>query len=181
MPQPPHPHAPHPPPAPPKKTSLKLVLILAGGGAVVVLVLVAIGVYTFYASPRAQAYADAIAAAQKGKNAPGTTELRALGCKEAMVVKSEDLGNILGPAVAEGTDLAGADTSPRESVTCVVASTTNFPTCDLVARTYVGAVGERAGAFLTGVTTSDGKSVCTALYGGSGVLQERVYDGLDTP
>lgn len=105
----------------------------AGAVAIVVVVVVAVRGCSSRdeAAPRAPAAPGAgVHLATEGMRAPGTRELRALGCSQAIVV---DMQQLLGDAgsVREG--------EPRYMVTCDVAAGASAPTCERAAETYLRA------------------------------------------
>lgn len=105
--------------------------------------------------------------AAKGVTAPGTTEIRALGCEQAVVVDSKDVSAIVNDLVDGGFD-AGLDFLV---VTCQVGAKAAAPSCDDVARTYVRAVGTASSPFMASVQR-DGEqnALCEATYDASGAL-----------
>lgn len=105
--------------------------------------------------------------AQKGLTAPGTTELRALGCEQAMVIDLKEVGTTM-------MDIfdAGIDASLPEGlmVTCQVRRG-RAPSCDDVASTYVRAVGTASAEFTVTVQRQgDGTAMCESTYDTSGAL-----------
>jgi hypothetical protein len=117
-----------------------LLAIAAGGAGAVVVVLVGIVLAVRSCSdatpsgPRPgsgdlNAHASA---ADEGTRAPGTTELRQLGCEHALVV---DMAKLLGDASLVRRD------EPRYMVTCDVPAAVEPPTCERAAAAYFGAVG----------------------------------------
>jgi hypothetical protein len=119
-----------------------LVAIAAGGAALVVAVVIGAVVAARSCSsdappPPARASGNANAAVgEEGMRAPGTAELRKLGCEQALVV---DMARLLGDAsrIREG--------EPGIMVTCdVPAALYDAPTCDRAAAAYFGAIGGTA-------------------------------------
>jgi len=118
-----------------------LVAIAAGGAALVVAVVIGAVVAARSCSsdappPPARAGGNANAAVgEEGMRAPGTAELRKLGCEQALVV---DMARLLGDAsrIREG--------EPRTMVTCDVPAAGDAPTCDRAAAAYFGAIGGSA-------------------------------------
>ena len=108
--------------------------------------------------------------AQKGLNAPGTTELRALGCEQAIVLDMKDVGNLVNDVFDAGVSVdSGVD---GLIVTCTIPAKASIISCDDVAKTYVRAVGGTASADLT-VTVkrpNDSRAVCESTYDSSGAF-----------
>ncbi|HEY3358823.1 MAG TPA: hypothetical protein VGQ83_36580 [Polyangia bacterium] len=75
--------------------------------------------------------------------APGTAELRKLGCQQAMVMDLASLARTF--AGDAGVNLKDEDTALM--ITCQVGFTGKAPSCAQVASTYVGAVGTAKGRF----------------------------------
>ena len=128
-------------------------LILLGG------LLAAFFVYRFVSSPDGQKIVSAVtsgaALASEAASAPGTKELRGIGCTNAAVfdaAKVEAIARTFGDAGApEG--LPGE----RLAIVCEVRRGGTAPTCDQVATTYLGAIGGRAaGPFQVTVGVANG-------------------------
>ena len=101
-----------------------------------------------------------VTAATEGMNAKGTTEMRQLGCEQALVV---DMARVLGSAnrIEPG--------EPRWMVTCDVGSSTVAPGCDRVASTYFGAVGSPDGNVCVRVSrTGASQPSCSRIYAPTG-------------
>jgi hypothetical protein len=100
-------------------------------------------------------------AATEGMSAKGTTEMRQLGCEQALVV---DMARVLGGA---GRIEPG---EPRWMVTCDVgAGGASAPTCERVASVYFGAVGAPEGNVCVRVSsTGASKPTCSRLYAPNG-------------
>jgi hypothetical protein len=111
---------------------------LAAGGAAIVLVAV-VGVVLALRScggdataPAARGAAGNASVAEEGERAPGTAELRALGCNPAIVV---DMVHLLG-----GASRVNAG-EPRYMITCDVLANADPPACERVASVYFRAIG----------------------------------------
>ncbi len=109
--------------------------------------------------------------AQKGLNAPGTTELRSLGCEQAIVLDMKDVGSMMNDVFDAGV---GVDSGTLDGlmVTCTLSNRAAPISCDDVARTYVTAVGGTATAQFT-VTVkhqSDSRALCESTYDATGAL-----------
>ncbi len=143
-------------PSPPKKRTGCFVaaMIAAGVGLLVVLV---VGFFVWKAGR------VVLDMARDGMNAPGTAEVRAAGCDTAMVMSMDKLLAMF--------DAAGAPPgkTPTAIVSCVMNAGKTPPTCDEVARAYVGAVPSPTGPFTVTVqVTGILKSQCQKLYDQSG-------------
>jgi hypothetical protein len=111
--------------------------------------------------------------AQKGLNAPGTTELRSLGCEQAMVLDMKDVGSMMNDVFDAGV-AAGGDAGSLDGlmVTCTLSMRAAPVACNDVARTYVTAVGGTASAQFT-VTVKrqgDSRALCESTYDVSGAF-----------
>jgi hypothetical protein len=140
---------------------------IAAGGAGIVLVLV-IGAVLLVRScggepppPAAQLPAGNATIADEGMRAPGTAELRQLGCEHALVV---DMARLLGNG---GHVRAG---EPRYMVTCDVPASADPPACDRVAAVYFRAIGGSADDPVGVRVLRDGAGApaCSHLYAPSG-------------
>jgi hypothetical protein len=100
-------------------------------------------------------------AATEGMSAKGTTEMRQLGCDQALVV---DMARVLGsPSRIEPGE-------PRWMVTCDVGGgTTPAPACERVAAAYFSAVGTPDGNVCVRVSrTGASAPSCSRLYAATG-------------
>lgn len=159
------------PPQPQPKRGRGCVIALSIVMAIFAVVLIGsvIAIGLFAASDTGQgafkAISDGTKVATKGMKAPGTPELRALGCEQAMVVPMKDFASVLADL-----DAAGAGSVPDELlVTCQASTFGKPPSCDDVARTYVGAVGRASGDFFVTVTRQgSGQAECEQTYDANG-------------
>jgi hypothetical protein len=144
-----------------------LVGIAAAGGAIVLVlvVVVVLVVRSCSGGPpptpvRGGANANAHVG-EEGMRAPGTAELRQLGCDHALVV---DMAKLLGdPARVR-------DGEPRYMVTCDVSPASEAPTCERAAAVYLAAIGGMADAAFGVRVLREGASapVCSHLYAPNG-------------
>jgi hypothetical protein len=113
-----------------------------------------------------KAISDGTKVAAKGLKAPGTPELRALGCQQAMVTEMRDFATVMGDL-----DAGDMSTVPNDLlVTCQGKAFETPPTCDEVASTYVRAVGKASSEFFVTVTRQgSSKPDCEQLYDETGV------------
>jgi hypothetical protein len=107
--------------------------------------------------------------AQKGMTAPGTPELRALGCQTAMVVDLKDMNELMNDLLDGGPDASHLD---GLIVTCDLPSRAAAIACDDVAKTYVSAVGGTATAnFVVTVKHHDNsRALCESTYDDTGTF-----------
>ena len=152
---------------PPKKSSNGCLIALAvvGGLFLVIAGLVAFGFYKFATSKEGAAIlavaGDGMEIALEAQRAPGTKELRGLGCKQAMVVDMAKLERLVSRFDA------GAP-PPRSELSVMVVCQAGYigtpPACDDAARTYVAAAGAPARKFAVTVN-EQGKNrpVCSSV------------------
>jgi len=144
------------------------VLALGIGSGALVLVVVVGGVLLLRACTRGSGAGATTAApdrgataAAEGMNAKGTTEMRQVGCEQALVV---DMARVLGGAsrIEPG--------EPRWMVTCDVgAGAAPAPACERVASVYFAAVGAPNGNVCVRVSrTGASKPACSQLYAPNG-------------
>ncbi len=138
------------PPTPQKKANSGCLIAVIVVGALVALVCLVGVVVSFVAaqSPEGKKAMSlmgrGISAAAKAMNAPGTPELRALGCPEAMVMDPEEVMELVGEFIDAGPP-RGADERMKTVVIC--QGSFSLPTCDEVADAYRTAKGVTPGPF----------------------------------
>jgi hypothetical protein len=144
----------------------QLVAIAAGGAGIVLVV--AAGAIFLVRSCSSQAPAPETrlptgnaTVADEGMRAPGTAELRKLGCEHALVV---DMSRLLG----NGGHVRPGE--PRYMVTCDLPASADAPPCDRVAAVYLAAIGGMADDPIGVRVLRDGAPapVCSHLYAPSG-------------
>jgi hypothetical protein len=167
---------------PRKKTStLTIVLAILGGGLLLFFVAVGVAIYALVSSPKGRAIVgvmgEAVKISARAQKAPGTAELRAMGCKQAMVMDIDDLGKMMAPLDAAPPPRQEALFG--EMVVCSAGPFHTPPSCENVAATYVSAVGPRQKSFVVSVQRT-GKRDCTILYDSSG-QKVRSLDPQATP
>jgi hypothetical protein len=152
---------------PPKKKGMSgcmIALLVVVGLCVVGGLVIGLIVWRVATSEEGKKIVNAVSSgaqmAVEAQNAPGTAELRALGCAQAMVMdaaKVQELAAQFGDAGPKANGLI---------VTCNVSRAGKAPTCDDVATTYVKAVGGRAsGRFeVTVDANGDKKAGCAVVY-----------------
>lgn len=169
--------------SPPKKkrSTFAIVMAVLGIAFLLFVLALAIGGYAFFTSKEGKQLAgvmgEAMKMSKKAQNAPGTKELRAKGCVQAMVMDLDDF-----TTMAETLDAAPVkreDPGFGEMVICTVNPWSTPLPCDDVARAYVGTVGPRPKPFFA-LSQQAGKSkpMCHVLYDAQGT---RVRDFTDDP
>jgi hypothetical protein len=141
-------------------------IVLAGAGGAIALVALTVAVLAIRGcasdgsarAPRAPGVGANVA--RDGMQAPGTSELRALGCDPALVL---DLYRLLGDASAVRPG------EPRYIVTCDIPGAA-APTCERAAATYFAALGGSAGGNVNIRVARVGVSapLCSRIYAPSG-------------
>jgi hypothetical protein len=182
--QPPPPQQPYPPaqgyapppvqaPRPPKKSGGKGCLIALAVVGGIVLLVGAVGaffVYRFANSPDGKKIVSAVASGASlvatAATAPGTNELRALGCKTAMVFDAADLEAIANTLGDGGT--AQIAHGERLAVACATGRGATAPTCDQVAAAYIAAVGRATGPLTVRVGANGESPTCEEMYSATG-------------
>ena len=141
-----------------------LALGIAGAGLVVVGIVIMVVAYKFMSSSSGQGVVEASKLAMESLQAPGTAELRGIGCAQAAVVDTERMEAV----VRKFADDAAATLPNRDfklQITCQARASGTTPTCEEVARTYHDAVTTPAGRYLVSVNASGSKTAsCFALY-----------------
>ena len=145
-----------------------IALAAAGGAAALGVIALAIGVMracssdpSGAASARNQQSTEGAGVARAGMDAPGTAELRRLGCDPALVL---DMARLLGDASAIRSG------EPRYVVTCDVPGT-QAPACERVAAAYFAAAGVSPEGIVNVRVSRPGSSVplCARRYAPSGM------------
>lgn len=162
-------------PPPPKKKGMSTGCIVA-----IVAVLVffgSIGGIVFYVVYRVSqdkdvqnvmgAIGDVAALAAEAQSAPGTAELRAAGCQEALALDTEKMMKLMGKFVDAGPAPTPKDIDFEKMVVCKAFPFGTPPRCDDLAKTYAAAAHGR-GQFMLSVQQNN-KSSCGAVYSASGV------------
>ena len=167
---------------PPKKSSghgcLIASLIVGGLFLFAVLALVLFG-YRYVQSGKGKAiwnaFKEATAIAEQGMNAPGTAELRELGCKQAFVMDTSQLAK-LGEAFSGIGGKPSEKSSMGTMVVCMVGYLGRGPSCDEAAAVYVKALGGSAPhPFVVMVKAqSSSKADCFSSYSPDGKLQKNM-------
>ena len=161
--------------APVKKKGMSgclMAFLIVGGIVVVIGIVVTVLVVRFFNSADGQRVIGAVKegahAVQDAQHAPGTTELKALGCNTPMVMDIDKLAQSMGEFWDAGTVPAEKKGQIGLVVTCP-AGVSKKPSCDDVATTYVKAVGGAAAKkFSAEVTNVGGSSACKKTYNADG-------------
>jgi hypothetical protein len=117
------------------------------------------------------AIGDAAKIAADAQNAPGTAELRALGCEQALAIDPVKMLKIADRFVDAGS--APPSATPPDVTMMVMCQVGTFgvpPACDDAARAYVRGASPR-GKFMLSVQRGSNKSTqCSGMYSASGAL-----------
>jgi hypothetical protein len=178
------PVAPPPRPVPPKRSNRGCFIALAivGGVGFVVVALAAFGIYRFANSKEGKmvvgTFGDMVELAAEAQHAPGTPEVRAMGCDTAMAMDMDRMTSIM----HERLDASATVPSTFSMlVVCQIGmfSSKTPPTCDDVARTYVGAAGSPARGFAVNVQRGSGRAnvICSTLYDSAGTKVKDLAPG----
>jgi hypothetical protein len=140
-------------------------LLIVGGILLVLGIVVVILVVRFFNSPDGKKFVSTVkqagSAVQAAQNAPGTTELKAMGCVQPMVMDTQQLMQSIGDIYDAGPMPENVHTKEKSLiVTCPVPMLKSLD-CDDVAKTYVKAVGGKADRkFTVQVKGQGGSSLC---------------------
>lgn len=164
---------------PPKKKGMSTGCIIA-----IVMVLVFFGsiagivLYFVYAVSQNKdvqnimgAIGDAAKLAAEAQNAPGTKELRAAGCQEAMALDTEKMKKLISSFVDAGPGAAPempGELDTEKMVVCKASPIGSTPKCDDLAKTYAGAAHLK-GQFMLSVQQNNA-TTCTGIYSSSGAV-----------
>ena len=147
-----------------------------GGFRIVGIVLLVLGVAVFAVCAggawwlsQNEAVMDGLESITASISAPGTDELRAAGCSEAMVLDPGVFFRVAGELSQELGELAEGEAEgllPDALVNCTTSADTDL-TCDEVAEVYRAAVPDLAGPFMAQVT-SGSADPCQQVYAADG-------------
>jgi hypothetical protein len=162
--------------APAPRTSGSGCLIALGIVAAVLLllaVIVGVVIYRAASSPEGRKVLgmvrDGARVVGEATTAPGTKELRGIGCEAAMVMDLQAMMRVFG---ADGGTPAAGEQLDR-FVICSVGMVAKAPTCDQVAETYVGAVGQGKGSFQAMVQRQGrNRPACATCYDAAGAKRK---------
>ena len=135
------------------------VLLVLGGIAV------AVAIYFISQNPELRKIASVVGEGMKvvkdAQEAPGTSEMRDSGCSEAFVFDTERLVQ-LGEKFTDATPSLPSGT-PKKLVVCQVPGGGNVPSCEEVAKTYLGAAPKPDRKFAV-MVQDDSSTQCSQLY-----------------
>ncbi len=163
--------------APPKKgmSGCIVALLVLAGVVVIGVVIVGYGAWRVYSSPEGQKLAKVVGEsaklAEEARTAPGTAELRKSGCQEAMVMDIARM-EALGRDLADAAPAKRAPGSSDKLVVCQVGSLGKPPTCDAVARTFVGAAPPSSAFRVQVQVQGKSKATCEGTYAKDGTELE---------
>lgn len=125
------------------------------------------------------AIGDVAAIAAEAQTAPGTAELRAQGCQEALALDAEKMKKLMSTFVDAGSG-GGMPPAPtgmefEKIVVCKAGAFSTPPKCDDLARTY-SAAAHLKGQFMLSVQQNN-KSVCASIYTAAGASVAPVGPG----
>ncbi len=140
-----------------------IVLVVLGLGMVLVC---AGGVYWVSQN---EAVMEGLQSIADSQNAPGTEELRAAGCDQAMVLDPTVFLRMAAGFSDEFDELQQANVADEMPSTIVICNATGSgaPSCPDVARVYVESVGSAEGPFMVQVA-SGGSDPCQEVYAADG-------------
>jgi hypothetical protein len=116
------------------------------------------------------AIGDATKIMAEAQAAPGTAELRALGCEQAMALDPVKLMKIADRFTDAGTAPPATPSDVHMMVMCQVGAFGTPPACDDAARAYVRGASP-SGKFMVSVQQGSSKNKqCTGIYSPSGTL-----------
>lgn len=168
-----------PPAGPPKKKGMStgcvvaLVVVLVFFGSIGAIVLL-IG-YKVSQDKDVQnvfgAIGEAATIMAEAQSAPGTAELRAIGCEQAMALDPAKMLKIADRFVdAGGSPPSATPPEVERIVMCQVGAFGTAPSCDDAARVYVRGAAPRGKFMLTVQQGSSKNKQCSGVYSASGVL-----------
>ena len=182
---------PPPLPAKRKRSAFATVMLVLGGGFLLFLLVAAVAFVLFLRSDTGKKVSgimgEAMKMSKRSQNAPGTKELRAMGCAQAMVMTPEDFETIAAQLDAgrldERDERGQRQSALHEIVICSVNLWSDPPPCDRVAAAYLGAVGPRPSPYLvTSQQAGKPNPACTVLYDADGTrLRDLSHDPAHEP
>ncbi len=126
-----------------------------------------------------KAVGSGIELAQKGQTAPGTKEIRELGCQQAMVLSADDFKTFIGQFEKDSSKLTQFNFS---LVQCQMGFGKAVVTCPQVVEAYMTAVPTPTEPFLVQVTKPGNKEpLCQKVYDTKGQEMEEATSGLEVP
>lgn len=113
------------------------------------------------------AIGEAAELATEAQAAPGTNELRAIGCEQAMALDAAKMQKLMGSFMDGGAPPPSAASDVDRIVMCQVGYGT-APTCDDAAKAYAKGASAH-GKFMLTVQVSK-RTTCSGIYGTGGAL-----------
>jgi hypothetical protein len=164
----------HPTPTSKKRSGCLIALGVVVGLLLLLALIAGLFIWRWVKSEKGQmvigAVGDATKAARKGFNAPGTAELRAAGCQQAVVIDSADMASIVKRFIKDG----GIDDAELNAqlgkllIACDVGYGDEAPDCDELARAYLKAAGRAKRPFEIRVQGQGNKPLCVGDYNQDG-------------
>jgi hypothetical protein len=154
------------PGSPQKKSGRGCVVVLSllGGLFFLGLVGIAIAAWMAASSPKGQQAIKVVQEMKAAQNAPGTRELKALGCTQAMVIDMSSVGKDVMSLFDSGA-MKESKLPAKLSVYCQPGPFASaLPTCAEVARTFVNAAPPSESFLATVQRQGETKSLCSSLY-----------------
>jgi hypothetical protein len=159
---------------PPKKSSNRgclIALAIVGSLGLLSVIGVAIAIYSIAQNEDVRKIASAVGEGmeimKEAQTAPGTDELRKLGCDQAMVLDMQRLAKL-----AEGFHDGGTampPDMPGKLVMCIVRETSSAPTCAATSKAYLAAVPTPTKRFAVTVEAQQNKKTqCSEVYDPTG-------------
>jgi len=168
---------PLPPQAARKRPAYLIVIYVVLGLVGFFLVTGGIGIWLFLRSETGQKIVSTVGKSmtlmQQASKAPGTQELRGLGCTNAMVIPVGKMAEIVRSVSEDAARDFERSTLPGDGtiVMCQVRASSDAPSCAEVARAYAKAVPEAPERFGV-MVQSRNKSACDGKYTRDGTLIE---------
>lgn len=156
--------------APQKKSGRGCVIVLAVLGGLFFLGVVGVGIAAWMAasSPKGQQALKVVQEMKAAQNAPGTLELKTIGCSEAMVIDMDTVGKDVMSLFDSGA-LNSGKLPAKLSVYCQPGPFVDTPpTCADVARIFVKAAPPTEPFLATVQRQGDKKTLCSSLYAKTG-------------
>ena len=155
--------------APKKKSGRGCLILLSVLGGLFFLGLVGVGIaaWTAASSPKGQQALRVLQEMKAAQNAPGTRELNAIGCHQAMVIDMDTVGKDLLDLFDSGVQKP-EKLAAKLTVYCQSGPFDTAPTCADVARVFVKAAPPNQPFLVTVKRQADAKQLCSSLYSMTG-------------
>lgn len=172
-----------PPQGPPKKKGMSTGCMVAIG--VVLFFFLSVGGVLAYigykvaTNPDVQhvmgAIGEATQLAAEAQSAPGTNELRALGCEQAMALDAVKMQKLVESFVDAGTGTPPPPPEVEKWVMCQVGAFGTAPSCDDAAKAYVRGASPRSKFML--MVQQNRQNQCGGIYSPAGTMVAPVGSG----